>query len=61
MNRAVERRPLATRPALVRVIFGLIWAADAWLDWQLRGGRRNPFRGFPPRSDVIPGLTREAS
>jgi thiosulfate dehydrogenase (quinone) large subunit len=34
MNRSVERRPLATRVALIRVIFGLIWAADAWLKWQ---------------------------
>ena len=30
----VERRPLATRVALIRLIFGLIWAVDAWLKWQ---------------------------
>jgi uncharacterized membrane protein YphA (DoxX/SURF4 family) len=34
MDPAVERRPLATRVALIRFIFGLIWAADAWLKWQ---------------------------
>lgn len=31
---AVERRPLAKRVALIRIIFGLIWAVDAWLKWQ---------------------------
>jgi nitrite reductase (NO-forming) len=30
----VERRPLATRVALIRILFGLIWAVDAWLKWQ---------------------------
>lgn len=34
MNRAIERRPLARRVTLIRVIFGLIWTADAWLKWQ---------------------------
>ncbi len=31
---AVGRRPLAARVALVRIVFGLIWAVDAWLKWQ---------------------------
>ena len=34
MMPAVERRPLATRVALIRIVFGLIWAVDAWLKWQ---------------------------
>jgi thiosulfate dehydrogenase (quinone) large subunit len=31
---AVERRPLATWVALIRVLCGLIWGVDAWLKWQ---------------------------
>ncbi len=34
VSHVVERRSLATRVALVRVVFGLIWAVDAWLKWQ---------------------------
>lgn len=34
MNPAVERRPLAWRVALIRLVFGLLWAVDAWLKWQ---------------------------
>ena len=30
----VERQPLAVRVALIRILFGLIWAVDAWLKWQ---------------------------
>jgi hypothetical protein len=33
-GRSVERRPLAARVALIRIVFGLIWAVDAWLKWQ---------------------------
>jgi uncharacterized membrane protein YphA (DoxX/SURF4 family) len=31
---AVDRRPLATRIAIIRIVFGLIWGVDAWLKWQ---------------------------
>lgn len=34
MDPAVVRRPLAARVALIRLVFGLIWALDAWLKWQ---------------------------
>ena len=34
MTAPIPRRPLAWRVALIRVIFGLIWAGDAWLKWQ---------------------------
>ncbi len=30
----MERRPLAARVALIRIVFGLIWTVDAWLKWQ---------------------------
>jgi len=55
MGRSVERRPLAARVALIRIVFGLIWAVDAWLKWQ-----PDFAAGFRIRSSKEPGIRRRS-